>query len=338
MQDPLAWLQEWYFAHCNGDWEHTEGISIGTLDNPGWKLDINLADTELEGLSIERVLIERSEHDWIAYETKDGRFVGACGPLCLNELVAVFKKYWEDVSTVSAPVVSDLSDRLRASILALPIDVKPSLESSHQELAAAGVVTLDNLEQLLRDSAADTTLLSAACNVAGRIAELRLAEPIAAAFRRASDGGVIWEAAKALAALKQPESLQMLMPCLTPNEDHTRQAAAAWALGVAGHRPATPALVALLTNRDLPNTVRGHAAESLGMIGASDATDELIAALSDASPEVRYDAVYALGMLKSTSARAAIERIARDDDGMTERGQRVAEEAQWALTQIPQRR
>jgi Immunity protein 53 len=93
MKEPLTWLQEWYFEHCNGDWEHREGIKIGTLDNPGWWLQINIADTELEDLSIERVLVERSENDWIAYETKEGKFVGHCGPLGLNELVAVFKKY-----------------------------------------------------------------------------------------------------------------------------------------------------------------------------------------------------------------------------------------------------
>jgi hypothetical protein len=31
-----AWLEQWYFRQCNGDWEHTHGIIIETLDNPGW--------------------------------------------------------------------------------------------------------------------------------------------------------------------------------------------------------------------------------------------------------------------------------------------------------------
>jgi hypothetical protein len=29
-------LQVWYGAQCNGSWEHTYGIKIETLDNPGW--------------------------------------------------------------------------------------------------------------------------------------------------------------------------------------------------------------------------------------------------------------------------------------------------------------
>ena len=333
MQEEL-WLQEWYFARCNGDWEHSEGVSIETLDNPGWKLAISLADTDLEGLSVERVLIERSEHDWVAYETKDGKFVGACGPLCLNELVAVFKRYW-DASTPDAPVASELLDRVKASALALSIDLKLSLDRSYEELAGSGVTTLDNLEALLRDSRADSSLVSAACYVAGLIGELRLAEPIAAVFRRSADAGVIWEAAKALAAFKQSQSLQALMPCLNTGEDPTRQAAAAWTVGVARYNPAVPALVTLLTNRELSEVTRGHAAEALGVVEASEATDVLITALSDASPEVRYWSVYALAMLKATHARDAIEQLARTDDGVTARGFRVADEARWALTQIP---
>ena len=29
-------LQKWYKSQCNGDWEHSFGIKIETLDNPGW--------------------------------------------------------------------------------------------------------------------------------------------------------------------------------------------------------------------------------------------------------------------------------------------------------------
>lgn len=34
--DVLGRLERWYAAQCNGDWEHTYGITIETLDNPGW--------------------------------------------------------------------------------------------------------------------------------------------------------------------------------------------------------------------------------------------------------------------------------------------------------------
>jgi hypothetical protein len=34
--DLISWLQRWYTAQCDGGWEHHYGITIGTLDNPGW--------------------------------------------------------------------------------------------------------------------------------------------------------------------------------------------------------------------------------------------------------------------------------------------------------------
>ena len=43
----LQRLQDWYSAQCNGDWEHQQGVRIESLDNPGWALDIDLADTTL---------------------------------------------------------------------------------------------------------------------------------------------------------------------------------------------------------------------------------------------------------------------------------------------------
>jgi len=41
----LQQLQDWYFAQCNGDWEHRYGVTISTLDNPGWTLEVDLTNT-----------------------------------------------------------------------------------------------------------------------------------------------------------------------------------------------------------------------------------------------------------------------------------------------------
>lgn len=43
----LQEIQSWYISNCNGDWEHSFGVSIDTLDNPGWSVRIDLADTGL---------------------------------------------------------------------------------------------------------------------------------------------------------------------------------------------------------------------------------------------------------------------------------------------------
>jgi hypothetical protein len=86
----LTELQTWYIAQCDGAWEHTYGIKIETLDNPGWMLRVDLAETELAGRAFDRVEVERSEqesiHAWVEREVFDS--VG--GPANLFELIAIF--------------------------------------------------------------------------------------------------------------------------------------------------------------------------------------------------------------------------------------------------------
>jgi hypothetical protein len=88
--DQLQRLQAWYLAHCNGDWEHTYGITISTLDNPGWTLEVELAETELFERPFETVQELIDTPDWIHCSICQGKFVGACGPLKLATVIAIF--------------------------------------------------------------------------------------------------------------------------------------------------------------------------------------------------------------------------------------------------------
>lgn len=88
--DLISRLQQWYARECNGDWEHSYGISIETLDNPGWMLSIDLSETIWEGLSVERRVIERSASDWVQVEVSKRKFVGSGGPENLGELISLF--------------------------------------------------------------------------------------------------------------------------------------------------------------------------------------------------------------------------------------------------------
>jgi hypothetical protein len=93
--DPLTALQQWYLAQCDGDWEHEYGVELTTLDNPGWALDVNLADSAFNVQDKERELVERSEHDWVAWGVEREKFAGACGPLNLSELIGIFLAFVE---------------------------------------------------------------------------------------------------------------------------------------------------------------------------------------------------------------------------------------------------
>jgi len=90
--DELQQLQDWYISQCNQDWEHTFGVKIDTLDNPGWTLEVDLRETELAERSFEPLSRGDSEDDsdWIRCKVEQEKFMGAGGANNLTELLRVF--------------------------------------------------------------------------------------------------------------------------------------------------------------------------------------------------------------------------------------------------------
>ncbi len=95
--DVLTWLQGWFTANCNGDWEHDRGISVHSLDNPGWRVRIELVGTALEGRGLVKDAIHRSEDDWLIVWIEDGAWQAACGPLNLGEALHRFRAWSGDI-------------------------------------------------------------------------------------------------------------------------------------------------------------------------------------------------------------------------------------------------
>ena len=97
--DNLALLQQWYLQQCDEDWEHSYGVRIETLDNPGWSLDINLADTSLEGKAFDPVhygMFEEAEtsgNEWLFCKVENNMFSARGGPLKLDEMINVFLQW-----------------------------------------------------------------------------------------------------------------------------------------------------------------------------------------------------------------------------------------------------
>ena len=96
MPSSLERLCAWYRAQCDGDWEHRWGVKIGTLDNPGWFVDIDLHGTRLEHVPFE-VHKEHSEHEteWIICKCDGQTFSIGCGPERLDAALRVFLD-WAD--------------------------------------------------------------------------------------------------------------------------------------------------------------------------------------------------------------------------------------------------
>ena len=89
MSDTVKCLEEMFASLCNGEWEHSHGIVIESLDNPGWIVRVCLTGTRHQSLEIMPVMTERSEHDWVHIAAKiegHDRFIQcACGPKNLAE-------------------------------------------------------------------------------------------------------------------------------------------------------------------------------------------------------------------------------------------------------------
>lgn len=91
----ISALERWYANQCNGDWEHSYGVRIDTLDNPGWTIEIDLRDTKGQGSVLKRETIERNENDWIQYWVEKDQFHIACGPLNLTEALDKFIQWFD---------------------------------------------------------------------------------------------------------------------------------------------------------------------------------------------------------------------------------------------------
>ncbi len=99
--DALTRLQQWYRSQCDGDWEHSSGVTIGTLDNPGWSVDVDLRDTPLEGKPFKEHSYwvgggaATSGDEWLVCKVEQNVFRGRGGPFKLQEMIEVFLDWAE---------------------------------------------------------------------------------------------------------------------------------------------------------------------------------------------------------------------------------------------------
>ncbi len=117
----LQRLQRWYASYCDQDWEHSYGVKIETLDNPGWLVHIDLERTRLREANFIPVAIgdydgmkpEPQSGAWITCRIHDkstyvlhegcGRvWIGACSPDELESLLKVFLD-WADSYAAQSP-------------------------------------------------------------------------------------------------------------------------------------------------------------------------------------------------------------------------------------------
>jgi hypothetical protein len=99
--DHITWLMDWYLSQCNDDWEHQYGVSIDTLDNPGWSLTVDLNETPLAGRPFTPIYENVAEADalpgldadvgWMIAKVEDNKFKAFGGPRDLPRLIQAFR-------------------------------------------------------------------------------------------------------------------------------------------------------------------------------------------------------------------------------------------------------
>ena len=107
--DVLLRLQAWYADQSDGEWEHSYGVRIDTLDNPGWAVRIDLNGTSVEDRALDREEVHRSEEDWLVVWRDDAaQWHAACGPHNLEEAVERFLSWArpDDLASTSATLES----------------------------------------------------------------------------------------------------------------------------------------------------------------------------------------------------------------------------------------
>ena len=89
------WISNWFRSQCDGDWEHENQIRIYTVSNPGWFVEIDLSDTDLEELELEGDRQDNSDSDWFFYKVSDGKFKGSGDLSKLDLLLSRFQSVVE---------------------------------------------------------------------------------------------------------------------------------------------------------------------------------------------------------------------------------------------------
>jgi len=94
----VEFLQAWYQVQSNGRWERAHGVTIESLETPGWIVTIDLAGTPLENHPMRAVARDLSKRDWMICEVDRNQFRGQGDPEKLLSIIQTFQTWAESES------------------------------------------------------------------------------------------------------------------------------------------------------------------------------------------------------------------------------------------------
>lgn len=98
--NPVEFLQSWFQAQTNGEWERVRGVTIETLDTPAWMVTIDLAGTALDGRTMASVQEESSASDWLLCEVEQNQFRGQGDSQKLLVILEIFQRWAGEAPTI----------------------------------------------------------------------------------------------------------------------------------------------------------------------------------------------------------------------------------------------
>jgi HEAT repeat protein len=227
----------------------------------------------------------------------------------------------------------NLVERLEKAAPHLAEDEAAMAREYVENLRGRGILSFPQLVETVSDPRASLSVRLSGCRLLAWLGDRSASIALERALENGENEGLVWEAAKALAYLRPDQAVPTLLRLLERGSS-VKQAAAAWALGWLRATPAIPSLRAAAANLGFPDEVRAHATEALGVMGAKEAVEDLVALLSNESPEIRYWAAYSLGQIGAPESIPALERVASSDTGVRHNGESVRKEALEALDAI----
>lgn len=91
----ILWLEKWYQNNCDSSWEHSYGIEIGTLDNPGWYVKIDLRETDYVYSKSKELNQDLADDNWVKCSIANGTFTGFGDCMKLETIIQIFREWIE---------------------------------------------------------------------------------------------------------------------------------------------------------------------------------------------------------------------------------------------------
>lgn len=232
----------------------------------------------------------------------------------------------------------EFQQQLQSIIAHAPQELRDQFQQTIDQVTGYGISSFEHLLAVVQDEAVALDIRIAGCWLIGQLRQKRAVYALLRVFERGPDG-LRQQAAHTLGALGSKAAVKPLLSTLQQGRTPEHRSDAAYALGHIGDARAARPLLDRLNDPAEDPRVRSQAAESLAYLAgpAADVRAALIAALADASAEVRFWAAFALGAIGDGSDPEVIrslEQLAGTDNALVPGWWSVGQEAGAALDRI----